>query len=56
VPANTIADLIEADLQQTTGKVFQTMSEGPPRVMADGRAPVPEGVVWEPASAARVGS
>jgi NAD(P)-dependent dehydrogenase (short-subunit alcohol dehydrogenase family) len=44
VPANTIADLIEADPQITTGRVFQTMAEGPPRLMADGRAPMPEGV------------
>jgi NAD(P)-dependent dehydrogenase (short-subunit alcohol dehydrogenase family) len=44
VPANTIADLIEADLQITTARVFQTMSDGPPRLMADGRAPMPEGV------------
>lgn len=50
VPANTIADLIEADLQITTGRVFQTMSVGPPRLMADGRAPMPEGVEIDLAS------
>ena len=44
VPARAIADLIEGDLEATTGRVFRTLAHGPVLV-ADSRRPMPYGEV-----------
>jgi len=44
VPANAIADLIEAGGEVTNGRVFKTVEGHAPHLMADSRAPMPEGV------------
>ena len=44
VPANVIADLIEADPSVTSGRVWKTVQGRPPLMTADSHAPMPEGV------------
>jgi NAD(P)-dependent dehydrogenase (short-subunit alcohol dehydrogenase family) len=44
VPARVIADLIEADISVTTGKVFKTVHGKQPVLVADSSWPMPDGV------------
>jgi NAD(P)-dependent dehydrogenase (short-subunit alcohol dehydrogenase family) len=44
VPARVIADLIEGDLDVTTGRVFKTVAGKRPLLMADSASPMPDGV------------
>jgi NAD(P)-dependent dehydrogenase (short-subunit alcohol dehydrogenase family) len=53
VPAGVVADLVEADASATTGRVFKAVEGKRPVLMADGWAPMPEGV--EVDTADRVG-
>lgn len=43
VPARVIADLVEADLEQSTGRVWKAVRDKKPVLVADGARPVPEG-------------
>ncbi len=43
VPATTVADLLEADFDKVSGKVFAARERSRPRVMADSHEPMPEG-------------
>jgi NAD(P)-dependent dehydrogenase (short-subunit alcohol dehydrogenase family) len=43
VPATAVADLVEADLAVTTGRVFKTVAGHAPYLMADSRQPMPTG-------------
>jgi len=53
VPARAIADLVEAGLDVTTGRVFKTVKGRRPILMADSRVPVREGVEVDLSGAAR---
>jgi NAD(P)-dependent dehydrogenase (short-subunit alcohol dehydrogenase family) len=44
VPATVIADLVEADLERTTGRIFQAVEGRGPLLMADSHLPMPEGI------------
>jgi NAD(P)-dependent dehydrogenase (short-subunit alcohol dehydrogenase family) len=44
VPARALADLVEADLGLTTGRVFKAVAGKGPVLMADSGDPMPEGV------------
>lgn len=44
VPARVITDLIEADLDRTTGRVFKTVQGKRPVLVADSSVPMPDGV------------
>lgn len=47
VPAAIVADLVEADIEVSTGRVFKTVAGQGPLLMADFRAPRAEGVEIE---------
>ena len=47
VPASLVADLIEADIEVSTGRVFKTVAGKGPVLIADARAPRAEGVEIE---------
>ena len=44
VPASVIADLIEADIAVSTGRVWKTVAGEGPRLVADSSTPMPEGI------------
>jgi NAD(P)-dependent dehydrogenase (short-subunit alcohol dehydrogenase family) len=44
VPACIVADLIEADIEESSGRIFRTVEGKGPLLMADAGAPMPEGV------------
>ena len=44
VPASIVADLVEADIEVSTGRVFKAVAGKRPVLMADARAPRAEGV------------
>lgn len=44
VPTGLIADLIEADIDVTTGRIFRAVQGKGPVLIADGNAPLPEGI------------
>ena len=47
VPASFVADLVEADAEVSTGRIFRTVAGKGPVLMADARAPTAEGVEIE---------
>ena len=52
LPAGLIADLVEADIDLTTGRIFKTVEGKHPVLMADGRVPMPEGFELDVSGAA----
>jgi|SRR5579859_6455326 len=44
VPAGVIADLVEADIELTTGRIFKAVEGKHPVLMADSSVPMPEGI------------
>ena len=47
VPARAVADLVEADPDRTWCRIFRAVEGAPPVLLADGRAPMPEGVEFD---------
>jgi NAD(P)-dependent dehydrogenase (short-subunit alcohol dehydrogenase family) len=48
VPSGLVADLIEADIGISTGRIFKTVEGRGPVMVADSAAPVPDGVELSP--------
>jgi NAD(P)-dependent dehydrogenase (short-subunit alcohol dehydrogenase family) len=47
VPAGNLADLIEADIDVSSGRIFKTEAGRPPLIVADSGRPMPEGTELE---------